>query len=341
MRKIQIKRIVKQFKSTQVLKDISLEVNQGELVVLLGPSGCGKTTLLRIIAGLEQATSGKIFIANQDISNLAAGKRNIAMVFQNYAIFPHMTVSKNIGFGLKVKKFSAVEIKKRVSEAMELMHISNLAERLPSQLSGGQRQRVAVARALSMKPEILLMDEPLSNLDALLRLEMRAELKSLLKATKTTTLYVTHDQVEAMGLADRIAILSNGAVEQYDIAKEIYSNPATKFVASFIGNPPMNIVDFKDLNKINSKLLSSLKPPNKKILSLGVRAEHITVSTKKTANSWEVPVLVIESLGSHLHLTTTLARTTFRVIADIDTKVNIGDKIYLTPDPKFIRWFQK
>jgi multiple sugar transport system ATP-binding protein len=340
---IKIENVRKLFKKTEALKGVSLEIKHKQLTVLLGPSGCGKTTLLRIVAGLEEATSGKIFIAGKEVSALPSGKRNIAMVFQNYAIFPHMSIEKNVSFGLRMKKFPAPEIQKRTGEAMELMHISNLAGRFPSQVSGGQRQRVAVARALAMKPEILLMDEPLSNLDALLRLEMRAELKKLLKEINTTTLYVTHDQVEAMSLADKIAILSEGTIAQYSDARSIYSQPKTQFVASFIGNPPMNIINLKEADEASYKVVLSLKPPENKDLkkmSLGIRAEHISVSTKKSSNAWKTTALVIEPLGSHLHITTKLANKNFRAIADINAKINMGDTIYLTPNADFVKWFE-
>ena len=215
MSAIQISAVRKQFGKQEILKSIDLEIRDKEFTVLLGPSGCGKSTLLRIIAGLEYESSGSIRIGEREITSLAPRDRRIAMVFQNYAVFPHMTVAENIAFGLRVRKDSEAHIQRKVKETAALMHIEDRLDHYSGQLSGGQRQRVAVARALAMEPEVLLMDEPLSNLDALLRLEMRAELKTILAASDTTTIYVTHDQVEAMSLADRIAVMKGGQIEQY------------------------------------------------------------------------------------------------------------------------------
>ena len=346
MGQIKITNIKKRFASTEALKNVSLTVEEGEFSVLLGPSGCGKTTLLRIVAGLESMTSGSIILDGKDVSQLPTQKRNIAMVFQNYAVFPHMTVYQNVAFGLKMKKFAPQEIEHRVQEATELMHISALHKRLSSQLSGGQRQRVAVARALAMKPEVLLMDEPLSNLDALLRLEMRAELKELLQKTHTTTLYVTHDQTEAMSLADRIAVMYLGEIVQYADARQIYHSPATTFVGGFIGNPPMNILPIKDLadNDELSNLVKKLAKSSKvslplQELSLGLRAEDMPVSTSKKPGSWVVKAMVVESLGSHLHITTKIGGHLVRAVANNDISINHGQQIYLNPTNP--RWFNK
>src|SRR2546428_1389427 len=224
------------------LKDISLDVRDGEFMVLLGPSGCGKTTLLRCVAGLEQVNAGRVRIGERDVTDLAPRDRNIAMVFQSYAVFPHMTVGSNIGFGLRMKRRPKPEIERRVHEGADLLGLVPFLDRYPAQLSGGQRQRVAVARALVMDAPVLLMDEPLSNLDALLRLQARADLKRLHKEVKRTTIYVTHDQVEAMSMGDRIAVMREGAIEQLGAPMEIYDNPATQFVGGFIGSPPMNFL---------------------------------------------------------------------------------------------------
>ncbi len=350
MGQIKISNVQKTFGDTQALKSISLHVEPGEFTVLLGPSGCGKTTLLRIVAGLEFMTAGQIILGDKDISDLPIQKRNIAMVFQNYAIFPHMTVYENIAFGLKMKKFSQDIISRRVDEAMELMHIEQLSKRLSSQLSGGQRQRVAVARALAMKPEVLLMDEPLSNLDALLRLEMRAELKSLLDGTNTTTLYVTHDQTEAMSLADRIAIMYQGEIVQYAQASEIYHEPASTFVGSFIGNPPMNILPLaamvNDTNIVKPIAAlfkkskdSRLKKHDLASLTLGLRAEDMPSTNKPAINSWKLKAMVVEPLGSHLHITTKIGNSLLRVIAENDSKIKSGSDIFVCPSSP--RWFDK
>ncbi|MDA8705108.1 ABC transporter ATP-binding protein [Litoricolaceae bacterium] len=243
MAAISIRNISKRFDTYEALTDINLDIHDQEFMVLLGASGCGKTTLLRIIAGLETASSGEVWINNRRIDHLPAKDRGISMVFQNYAIFPHLTVADNIGFGLKMAKLDAATIADRVQENAELMHIEQLLSRYSGELSGGQRQRVAVARALAMEPDVILMDEPLSNLDALLRLEMRAELKGVLQRSNTTAIYVTHDQVEAMSLADRVSVMDSGKIVQAADPMELYRNPATHFVAGFIGNPPMNFIN--------------------------------------------------------------------------------------------------
>ena len=242
MAEIAIKNVAKHFGSFTALHSVDLTIADQEFMVLLGASGCGKTTLLRIIAGLETASQGEVWIGGKRVDHLAPRDRGIAMVFQNYAVFPHLTVFENIAFGLRMARIPAAEIAARVNRTAELMHIEQLLKRYSGQLSGGQRQRVAVARALAMEPDVILMDEPLSNLDALLRLEMRAELKGVLATSKTTTIYVTHDQVEAMSLADRIAVMHQGRIVQAASPVEVYRNPAARFVGSFIGNPPMNFL---------------------------------------------------------------------------------------------------
>jgi len=224
------------------VKDVSLDIQDGEFLVLLGPSGCGKTTTLRAIAGLETLDRGRILIGGRDVTQLPPGKRGIAMVFQSYAVFPHMRVYDNIVFGLRMRGMPADEQRRRGEEAAGLLELTDLLDRYPAQLSGGQRQRVAVARAMVMRPDVLLMDEPLSNLDALLRLHMRAELKRLHRELRATTVYVTHDQVEALSLGDRITVMKDGEVVQCDTPARIYDAPATRFVGGFIGNPPMNFV---------------------------------------------------------------------------------------------------
>jgi multiple sugar transport system ATP-binding protein len=243
MSRLEIRDVRKSYGKAETLKGIDISLADGEFLVLLGPSGCGKSTLLNIIAGLTEATSGDIRIGDRSIIGVHPKDRDIAMVFQSYALYPNLTVRRNIGFGLEMRKVPAAERDKAVNEAARLLQIENLLDRKPSQLSGGQRQRVAIGRALVRKPEVFLFDEPLSNLDAKLRLEMRAEIKRLHQMLKTTIVYVTHDQIEAMTLATRIAVMHEGQIEQLGTPEEIYNKPATLYVAGFVGAPPMNMLN--------------------------------------------------------------------------------------------------
>ncbi len=338
MAEIKIKNVAKKFGTFQALNSIDLTIADREFMVLLGASGCGKTTLLRIIAGLETMDIGEVWIGNRRVDNLPPRERGIAMVFQNYAIFPHLTVFDNIGFGLKMHKMPAAEIKRRVEKNAELMHIEHLLARYSGELSGGQRQRVAVARALAMEPEVILMDEPLSNLDALLRLEMRAELKGVLAASKTTAIYVTHDQVEAMSLADRISVMQGGHIVQAASPTEIYRNPATQFVAGFIGNPPMNFLPARQVSKGNWQVADNdFTGPitSKKELLFAIRPEDIIpASSGLMAN-----VKIIEPLGPHLLVTCDVNGHYFRAVLDSDSNINPGDKLAFEPNKDRIRWF--
>ena len=242
MASLTIDNVKKQFGSVEVLKEISLDIANGEFLVLVGPSGCGKSTLLNLIAGLETISSGVIRIGEKDVTNVAPKDRDIAMVFQSYALYPNMNVRKNISFGLETRKVPKSEIEQQVKNVASILQIENLLDRKPAQLSGGQRQRVAMGRALARDPSIFLFDEPLSNLDAKLRVEMRTEIKLLHQKIGTTIVYVTHDQIEAMTLADRIAIMKDGIIEQFGTPRDIYENPSTMFVAGFIGSPSMNFI---------------------------------------------------------------------------------------------------
>ncbi len=322
----------------QALKGVSLDVRDQEFVVLLGPSGCGKTTLLRAIAGLDHADSGAIRLGERDVTGLPARKRGIAMVFQNYAVFPHMTVAENVAFGLTMRKAPEAEVKKAVDEAAAMMRITQYLDRYPAQLSGGQRQRVALARALAVKPAVLLMDEPLSNLDALLRLEMRAELKSVLAQSSTTTIYVTHDQVEAMGLADRVAVMQEGRIVQYDRPMQIYQHPATTFVAGFIGNPPMNLL--KAERRPDGKVGLgnwSFEAPGAGAVLLGVRAEELDIVEPGAAI--DATVKVVEPLGPSQLVTVEIDGQMARVDAPNATALAMGQPIALRPRPGALRWF--
>jgi len=335
---IQIKGVAKSFGSFKALHSIDLTIADQEFMVLLGASGCGKTTLLRIIAGLESPTQGEVWIGGRRVDQLPPRERGIAMVFQNYAVFPHLTVYENIAFGLRMKKMPQAEVERRVTRTAELMHIEQLLKRYSGQLSGGQRQRVAVARALAMEPDVILMDEPLSNLDALLRLEMRAELKGVLANSKTTTIYVTHDQVEAMSLADRISVMNGGRIVQAASPVEVYRNPAARFVGSFIGNPPMNFLPARrngDGRYHVAGIALDGPPKGGPELEFAIRPEDLTVAPgglKATAR-------VIEPLGAHTLVTTEVDGALFRAIVDSDIRIAPGDELSLVPKPDRVRWF--
>ena len=340
MSAIIVENVRKAFGTFEALKSVSLEVRPQEFTVLLGASGCGKSTLLRIIAGLETETSGVIKIGDRTVNGLLPRDRRIAMVFQNYAVFPHMTVFDNIAFGLRMKKMSEDQIKPKVEKAATLMHIEQQLPKYSGQLSGGQRQRVAVARALAVEPEVLLMDEPLSNLDALLRMEMRAELKGLLAESKTTTIYVTHDQVEAMSLADRIAVMHQGEIVQYDAPTKVYHEPATLFVGGFLGNPPMNFLELNNAGEVGGVQFSKPGQADQQTL-LGVRPEDIEIIGEKTADAMHAQVNVVELLGANSQLTTQVDGQMVRVTADSDIAARHGDTLWLRPNPERIRWYDK
>src|SRR6185295_18562001 len=242
MAHVSLRKLVKHYEETPAVRGIDLDIPDKEFVVLVGPSGCGKSTTLRMIAGLEEITDGEISIGGEVVNDLPPKDRDIAMVFQNYALYPHMTVAENMSFGLKLRKFSKPEIKARVDNAAKILDITELLARRPKQLSGGQRQRVAMGRAIVRNPKVFLFDEPLSNLDAKLRVQMRTEIKRVHQKVKTTTVYVTHDQVEAMTLADRVVVMNQGCIEQIGTPHELYHHPRTRFVAGFIGSPAMNFI---------------------------------------------------------------------------------------------------
>jgi len=337
MADIDITRVAKRFGSYQALHTLDLHVEDQEFLVLLGASGCGKTTLLRIIAGLETATSGEVHIGARRVDPLPPRERGIAMVFQNYAVFPHMTVFENIAFGLRMQKIGQSEVERRVKRTAGLMHIEQLLARYSGQLSGGQRQRVAVARALAVEPSVLLMDEPLSNLDALLRLEMRAELKGVLQESKTTTIYVTHDQVEAMSLADRIAVMHEGRIVQAAPATEVYGRPATRFGGSFIGTPPMNFLPAG--REKGSAVVAGLRMPapasNAEGLQFGIRPEDLQPGAEGLNGS----VRVVEPLGPHQLVTLDVGGHLFRAVLDNELSVSPGQNMTLAPRPDRVRWF--
>jgi multiple sugar transport system ATP-binding protein len=339
---IQVQNVKKLFGKYEALKTVSLDVHDQEFTVLLGPSGCGKTTLLRIIAGLETETSGEVSIGNRQVNGLPPRARQLAMVFQSYAVFPHMTVFENIAFGLRMqKKADEGDVKKKVEWAAELMHIETQLPKYTGQLSGGQRQRVAVARALAVEPQVLLMDEPLSNLDALLRLQMRAELKSILQESRTTTIYVTHDQVEAMSLADRIAIMYGGEIVQYDAPLRIYQDPATVFCGGFIGNPPMNFLPAHRRNgsfEVGGSTIAGPAGAPAELL-LGIRPEDLRIVPGQGCGQLTGEVGVLEPLGPNTLLTVRVGEQTIRVAAEPDVAAKHGDIVHLQPRADRIRWF--
>jgi len=338
MAEIQIKNVEKWFGSYQALTSIDLTISDQEFMVFLGASGCGKTTLLRIIAGLETASQGEVWINDRRIDHLAPKDRGIAMVFQNYAVFPHLTVFENIGFGLRMQRRPNHEVKARVERNAELMHIEQLLGRYSGELSGGQRQRVAVARALAMEPDVILMDEPLSNLDALLRLEMRAELKGVLAESKTTAIYVTHDQVEAMSLADRISVMHQGRIIQAADPLSVYRDPAERFVGSFIGNPPMNFLPATPEGggkwRVAGQSYAGPKTDHT-ALDFAIRPEDLQPSAAGLA----AVVKVVEPLGAHVLVTCAIDGQMFRAVLDSDTKLAAGETITLQPNADRIRWF--
>ncbi len=355
MAEIVIENAVKKFGNFFAVNNVSLTINDQEFMVLLGPSGCGKTTLLRSIAGLGMLDSGRIMIGGRDVTYMPPRERNLAMVFQSYAIFPHMTVYDNVAFGLKMRKVDPTETKRRVQQAAELLHIEKMLDRYPSRMSGGQRQRVAVARAIAVQSEVLLMDEPLSNLDALLRLEMRAELKRLLAELKVTTIYVTHDQIEAMSMGDRIAVMRDGIIQQVDKPNAVYDTPADRFVGGFIGNPPMNFIEGQVSAQNGSVnvhigdfaitppegIVPALKPFEGQSVIIGIRAENIETFTKPTDNAMKVQVLVVEPLGSQNLLTIKIGTSIVKVATHPDFPAAPDGDIWLRFPIDKVRWLHR
>ncbi len=349
---VRLKKINKSFGDTKVLHDIDLDVRDGEFLVLVGPSGCGKSTLLRIVAGLENTSSGEIFINEELVNDVAPKNRAIAMVFQNYALYPHMTVFENMAFGLKLKKVAKEQIEKQVMAAAKILGIEEYLQRRPKALSGGQRQRVALGRAIVRDPSVFLFDEPLSNLDAKLRVQMRSEIKKLHKTLKTTMMYVTHDQVEAMTMGDRIVVMKNGYVMQSDAPLNIYKRPANQFVASFIGSPSMNFFEVEVKLHAGLSFQSehfSLSYPKAKSqpleaytgqkIILGVRPEHLHLDSSR--KGMEVTLEVSELMGSESYLHTTLGD--LKVISRVDAEqaLSVGETLHLNPVFESLHFFNK
>lgn len=349
MATLSLKNVNKKYGNITVIPDLNLNIEAGEFIVVVGPSGCGKSTLLRMIAGLEMVTAGTIEINKKMVNMLEPKDRNVAMVFQNYALYPHMTVFENMAYGLRMRKLRKTEIKERVNRAATALSLQDLLDRKPKALSGGQRQRVAMGRAIVRKPALFLFDEPLSNLDAKLRVQMRLEIKKLQQQLQTTSLYVTHDQVEAMTLADRIVLLNAGRVEQIGTPLELYTNPASKFVASFIGSPQMNFLSVELINNTTIKLINGshiiLNQPlttNHKNLIMGVRPEMLKLTddidgamTLKMQTEW------IEALGTDTYVYGSLANSEQSLTVRFSGKYRFksGESLCLTIDQQFIYLF--
>ncbi len=327
MGSIHLKNVRKDFANVKIINGIDLTINDGEFVVFVGPSGCGKSTLLRLIAGLEDVTSGEIEIDGRDMTQVGPAQRGLAMVFQSYALYPHMTVRNNIAFALKMAKLAPEVIDQKVKKAAATLNLTDYLDRRPRQLSGGQRQRVAIGRAIVREPKAFLFDEPLSNLDAALRVQMRIEIGELHELLKTTMVYVTHDQVEAMTMADKIVVLDRGAVAQIGSPLELYNKPNGLFVARFIGSPTMNIV-------------KGASAANRGADSIGIRPEHVEVSS--TSGEWPGKVRLAEHLGSETFVHVdgeAIGQATVRI--DGEAPFRAGDAIFLTPQEDRIHRFDK
>ena len=351
MADIELRNITKIFdRKVRAVDDVELTIEDQEFMVLLGPSGCGKTTIMRMIAGLEYPEEGRILIGGKDVTDMPPRRRDISMVFQSYAVFPHLKVFDNIAFGLRMKKVPKAEIRRRTEEAAEMVQLTPYLDRYSAQLSGGQRQRVAVARAIVMQPSVLLMDEPLSNLDALLRLNFRAELKRLVAELKTTTIYVTHDQVEAMSLGDRIAVMREGQIIQVGTPMDVYDRPATEFVGGFLGSPPMNFlkVHIESTEGQPRAMLAGHGIPvptsiaSRGDMLIGIRAENIEAGKAHgdvPSDAFLSRTVVVELLGSQLLVTAQVGDQPIKVLVRADAPIGPGDELWLRPEPDKVRWF--
>jgi multiple sugar transport system ATP-binding protein len=345
MASVVIRDVRKAFGATEVIHGVDVLIGDGEFVVLVGPSGCGKSTLLRMIAGLENITSGEIRIGERVVNRVPPKERDIAMVFQNYALYPHMTVAANMGFSLMLRGAPKGEIAQRVKVAADILGLTPLLNRYPRQLSGGQRQRVAMGRAIVRDPQVFLFDEPLSNLDAKLRVAMRTEIKELHQRLKTTTIYVTHDQIEAMTLADRIVVMHDGLVEQVGAPLELYDRPQNLFVAGFIGSPAMNFLtgtihtngvpQFESVNGIRLPLTTVPSGNDGRRAIYGIRPEHFVIAD----DGAEAEVQVVEPTGSELQIAARIGGDDVIAVFRERHDFKPGDKIRLKPDPRLVHLF--
>jgi multiple sugar transport system ATP-binding protein len=349
MAKVRLERVYKRYGDNEVVTDVSLDIEDGDFVVLVGPSGCGKSTTLRMIAGLEALSAGNLYIGDQLVNSLSPRDRDVAMVFQSYALYPHMSVYENMCFGLKLRKMDKAEIDKRVRDAAQILELTDYLERKPKALSGGQRQRVAMGRAIVRQPAVFLFDEPLSNLDAKLRVQMRTEIAKLHQRLGTTTVYVTHDQVEAMTLAKHIVVMSDGIVQQMGAPLEVYRNPANTFVGGFIGSPAMNFYDVERLDSgrvkgqgfelnLPAHLVSALAGETAQRWKLGVRPEHMFESKDGTGIPMHIDV--IEPLGADVFVLGESAGVNITARLEPDTQVKEGQDIWLGVETAMLHLFE-
>src|SRR5690242_13314317 len=347
MSSVHIQDVRKSFGALEVLHGVTIPIEDGEFVVLVGPSGCGKSTLLRMLAGLENITAGTISIGDRVVNNVHPKERDVAMVFQNYALYPHMTVAQNMGFSLKLRGENQAKINERVNRAADILGLKPLLERYPRQLSGGQRQRVAMGRAIVRDPQVFLFDEPLSNLDAKLRVAMRTEIKELHQRLKTTTVYVTHDQIEAMTMADKIVVMHDCIVEQIGTPLDLYDKPGNLFVAGFIGSPAMNFlkgkvkangaVAFEGPNGVKLPLKTAPANSDGRPAVYGVRPEHFTIAD----DGAEAEIIVVEPTGSETQVFASLGGEQVVAVFRERHQFNPGDKIRLKPDPSLVHLFDE
>jgi len=339
---IRYEHVGKRFEKVTVLADFNLQVKDGSFLALLGPSGCGKTTALRILSGLELPTEGRVFLGERDVTDLPPRSRDIAMVFQSYALYPHFSVRQNIAYPLKIRKVPKDKIATEVATVAESLGLSALLDRKPKQLSGGERQRVALARAIIRHPSAFLMDEPLSNLDAKLRVQMRTEIKRLQKQLAVTTLYVTHDQVEAMTMADQVAIMFGGRLQQFAPPTELYARPANTFVARFVGSPPMNVLSGEVTDGVfraeGLELPVGAGAPSGSV-QVGFRPEAARVVASGEPGSAPVRVYTVEPLGNEIHVAFSIGGTVVHVRAPADASIAMGDACGLAVEPRGIHFF--
>lgn len=360
MANVILRNLTKKINGNVIVNAINLEIPDREFCVLVGPSGCGKTTTLRMVAGLEEITSGEVWIGNRQVNGVPPKDRDIAMVFQNYALYPHMTAYENMAFGLKLRKYPKKEIDGRVREAAEILNLSHLLERRPKELSGGQRQRVAVGRAIVRKPKVFLFDEPLSNLDAKLRVQMRTEISKLHDRLQTTMIYVTHDQVEAMTMGDRICVMKDGLIMQVDKPLQIYNRPSNKFVASFIGSPPMNFMDvqvaqrngkiYLEEGKFSLEILPSMEPAVAPLVGktaiLGIRPEDIydrmyASTTNVTGHTAVSTVEVVEPMGSEVLLYLNTGKNTLIARMEPQSEAKVNQELELVFNMEKVHLFER